>query len=154
MRSKSPLANTPAVSSGSAGKWTCPTRIHLPPSPRHSARAEPWQQFFRHGVVPRLEALDFVARAVTPPRRLRRYDTRFFMAEAGEIAGTAHDSAASGELLTPRWVTPAEAKSAQTLRITRRVLDEVEARLSEGQDPTRPVPFYRLRHNRPEIVAL
>lgn len=120
--------------------------------PRTSAT--PWRRFFAHRVVPRLETLDFVARAVTPPRRLRRYDTRFFMAEAGEIAGEAHNSAGSGELLTPRWVTPAEAKAAQTLRITRRVLDEVEARLSESANPARPVPFYRLRHNRPEIVAL
>jgi 8-oxo-dGTP pyrophosphatase MutT (NUDIX family) len=113
-----------------------------------------WARFFAHGVVPRLEALEFVARAVTPPRRPRRYDTRFFLADASEIAPTGTVPAPSGELLTPRWVTPAEARAARTLRITRRVLDEVEARLAEGSGPARPVPFYMLRRNRPVVVAL
>ena len=49
-------------------------------------RAATWRRFFSYGVSPRLEALDFVARAITPPGRPRRFDARFFMADASEIA--------------------------------------------------------------------
>jgi hypothetical protein len=56
-------------------------------------------------VIPRLEALDFVARAITPPGHLRRFDARFFMADAAHIAHTLDGGAASGALLTPIWLT-------------------------------------------------
>ena len=39
---------------------------------------ENWQPFFATGFVPSLAELYFFARAITPPGRPRRYDTRFF----------------------------------------------------------------------------
>jgi 8-oxo-dGTP pyrophosphatase MutT (NUDIX family) len=82
----------------------------------------------------------FVARAITPPGRPRRFDARFFMADASEIAVELDQSNASGELLKPVWLTLAEARAADVLPITRCVLDEVEGRLNGERDrPPRSV---------------
>ncbi|HXL98843.1 MAG TPA: hypothetical protein VN932_02860, partial [Rhizomicrobium sp.] len=48
-------------------------------------RSPAWRKFFAHGIVPRLDTLDFIARAITPPNRTRRFDARFFMADASCI---------------------------------------------------------------------
>ena len=45
-----------------------------------------WAAFVDAGILPDLSTMHFVARAVTPPRRKRRYDTRFFTADASTIA--------------------------------------------------------------------
>ena len=37
------------------------------------------------GRLPRLDVLDLIARAITPPNRPRRFDARFFMADAGAV---------------------------------------------------------------------
>jgi len=116
-------------------------------------RAPAWSKFFAHGVVPRLDVLDLVARAVTPPGRTRRFDARFFMVESDAIAH-ALDAAENDELLSPAWLTFAEARALDLPMITRRVLDEVDARLGDGTDPSRPVPFYRYRHGRALISQL
>jgi 8-oxo-dGTP pyrophosphatase MutT (NUDIX family) len=110
------------------------------PTPR--TRSPAWSRFFAHGVTPRLDSLDFIARAITPPNRTRRFDARFFMADAGAIAHVL-DAATHEELLTPSWLTLAEARALDLPNITRRVLDEVEARLADGPDPGRPAPFFR-----------
>src|SRR6185437_4918787 len=70
-------------------------------------RAPAWAKFFAHKVMPRLEGLEMIARAITPPNRTRRFDARFFMADAGSIAH-ALDAAENEELLTPAWLTLAE----------------------------------------------
>ncbi|HEY1838562.1 MAG TPA: hypothetical protein VGG36_12955 [Rhizomicrobium sp.] len=106
-----------------------------------------WRRFFAHGIAPRLDALEFIARAITPPNRTRRFDARFFMADASAIAHTL-DVQDNDELLTPRWPTLAEARALDLPSITRTVLDEVEARLHEGDNPSRPVPFFRFARGR------
>jgi 8-oxo-dGTP pyrophosphatase MutT (NUDIX family) len=124
---------------------------------RHAAvrtRSGAWRRFFSHGVSPRLEALDFVARAITPPGRPRRFDARFFMADADEIAAELGTSHATGELLRPVWLTFAEAAAADVLPITKCVLDEVGARLKGIRDPFGPVPFFIPRRGRAVIVQL
>jgi 8-oxo-dGTP pyrophosphatase MutT (NUDIX family) len=117
-------------------------------------RSAAWRGFLSNGVSPRLEALDFVARAITPPGRPRRFDARFFMADADEVAAELGTSHASGELLRPVWLTPAEARAADVLPITRCVLDEVEARLKGARDPFGPVPFFIPRRGKAVIVQL
>lgn len=107
-------------------------------------RSAPWAKFFAHGVVPDLSNLDIIARAITPPNRTRRFDARFFMADADSIALMAEDED-NTELLTPHWVTLEEARALDLPSITRTVLDEVEARVSDGPDAARPVPFFRFR---------
>jgi 8-oxo-dGTP pyrophosphatase MutT (NUDIX family) len=55
-------------------------------------RAPAWAKFFAHGIVPRLDTFDLVARAVTPPGRTRRFDARFFMVDGSAIAHTLDTS--------------------------------------------------------------
>ena len=78
---------------------------------------------------PELDKLSFVARAITPPYRPRRFDARFFMADAEAVL--ADDKPAIGEeLLHVRWFSLAEANALDLPSITRFVLKEVEARLA------------------------
>jgi 8-oxo-dGTP pyrophosphatase MutT (NUDIX family) len=107
-------------------------------------RAPAWKKFFAHGIAPRLDAFEFIARAITPPNRTRRFDARFFMADAETIAHTL-DARDNEELLTPSWLTLTEARALDLPSITRAVLDEVEARIGDGPDGVRPVPFFRFR---------
>jgi len=114
-------------------------------------RAPAWKKFFSHGIMPRLDTLEMIARAVTPPNRTRRFDARFFMADASLIAH-ALDGAENEELLTPAWLTLEEARVLDLPSVTRRVLDEVEARLNG--DTARPVPFFRFSRGKPGLVEL
>src|SRR6201999_1650326 len=90
-----------------------------------------WAKFFAHGIAPRLDALELIASAITPPNRTRRFDARFFMADASAIAHTL-DAKDNDELLTPCWLTLPEARALDLPSITRSVLEEVEARISDG----------------------
>ncbi len=121
---------------------------------RVRTRSAAWRSFFSHGASPRLEALDFVARAITPPGRPRRFDARFFMADADEIAAELDLSSTSGELLKPAWLTLDEARAADVLPITRCVLDEAEARLNGSRDASGPVPFFIPRRGKAVILGL
>jgi 8-oxo-dGTP pyrophosphatase MutT (NUDIX family) len=91
-------------------------------------------------LLPELAALAFVARAVTPPGRVRRFDARFFMAEASALAGLERP-AGTAELEEIAWFTPGEARALDLPSITRFVVDEVAQRLG---DPARAVPFVRM----------
>jgi 8-oxo-dGTP pyrophosphatase MutT (NUDIX family) len=81
---------------------------------------------------PDLSKLAYVFRAITPPYRPRRYDARFFMADAEAVL--AHDEPTTGddELLDMKWFSLDEAERLDLPSITRFVLKEVRARL-EGQ---------------------
>jgi 8-oxo-dGTP pyrophosphatase MutT (NUDIX family) len=114
-------------------------------------RADAWRRFFAHGVVPRLDTFDLVARAVTPPGRTRRFDARFFMVDGSAIAHTL-DAAHTEELLKPAWLTLAEARALDLVSITRRVLEEVEARIGDGAG--RPVPYFRFTRGKANMSYL
>lgn len=116
-------------------------------------RSPAWQSFFAHGVVPELNRLEMIGRAITPPNRPRRFDARFFMAEADCIAHEITDID-NEELLKPCWVTFEEARALDLPSITRRMIDEVELRAHEGHDPARPVPFFRFQHGKPAVDYL
>jgi len=94
---------------------------HLP-----RTRAPAWKKFFEHKVLPRLDTLEIIARAVTPPNRTRRFDARFFMVDASAIVHELEELD-NEELLTPAWLTLDEARALDLPSITRTVLDEVEA---------------------------
>jgi 8-oxo-dGTP pyrophosphatase MutT (NUDIX family) len=89
---------------------------------------------------PDLSKLQFVARAITPPYRPRRFDARFFLADAEAVL--AHDEPAAGdeELLHTKWFSLDEAEALDLPSITRFVLKEVRARLAG--DAVEP-PFLR-----------
>ena len=105
-----------------------------------------WSQYFSHGVVPPLEDMDFIARAVTPPYRSRRFDTRFFMVHDSTIhSDPSKVSSASGELLDLHWLTLNEARQTDLPAITRMVIDLVEERLKIPQQlqQAQPARFVR-----------
>ncbi|MBV8798828.1 MAG: NUDIX domain-containing protein [Alphaproteobacteria bacterium] len=111
-----------------------------------------WSRFFAHGVVPKLHQLDYIARAITPPNRPRRFDARFFMAEATAIAREL-DAPDTDELLTPCWLNFAEARAIDIPAITRAVLAEIEARVL-STDKCRPVPFFRFLRGKSQLEYL
>ena len=107
-----------------------------------------WHDFLQHGVAPSLGGFMLIARAITPPRRPRRFDARFFAVDADHIAERAaftEDDAS--ELLEINWLTLAEARAIDIPNITRIVLDHLEHRLA-ARDPfahDHKVPFYFMR---------
>lgn len=93
--------------------------------------------------APQLSALTFLARAITPPGRVRRYDTRFFIADAQTL--TQRTLGGDGELLDLAWFSLPEARALDIPGITRLVIEDVAQALQA--DITRPaqVPFYTQR---------
>lgn len=118
----------------------------------HDSRAPGgWAGFLAEGYCPHLDGLSFFARAVTPPGRPRRYDTRFFMADASLIAHRA--GAIDGELLDIDWYTVERARCLKLPSITRHVIEDVASLLSRQNDTSEveqpaPVPFYFHRNGR------
>jgi 8-oxo-dGTP pyrophosphatase MutT (NUDIX family) len=114
-----------------------------------------WQSFFDAGHHPAADALEFIFRAITPPGRPRRFDARFFLADAARIGGDPDDfSGASGELTFLRWLTLAEARKLDLPFITEVVLAEVEARLASPDIGDRPAPFFNHSEGKSFIDAL
>lgn len=93
-------------------------------------RAGSWSSFHATGHLPALSTLTFLARAITPPGRPRRYDTRFFAVEAREIAmrGTPLDE----ELSATGWFTIDEVRGLDLPNITRAVVEDLADRLQGG----------------------
>ena len=86
-------------------------------------------------------ALRFVFRAITPPGRSRRFDARFFLADAEALDCDPEDfAAASGELQHLRWLALPEARALDLPFITEVVLAEVAALVAGGDQPG--VPFF------------
>jgi 8-oxo-dGTP pyrophosphatase MutT (NUDIX family) len=102
-----------------------------------------WAAFAATGVFPTLEGLDFLARAITPPGRPKRFDARFFVCDARWIAhrgeGVIHTEAELTELV---WVPLAEALELDIPNITRTVLGDLAALGAGPWDLGRPRPFY------------
>jgi 8-oxo-dGTP pyrophosphatase MutT (NUDIX family) len=103
-----------------------------------------WTRFAATGVFPALDGIDFLARAITPPGRPRRFDARFFVADASLIAhraeGIIHPDA---ELVELTWTPIDKALELDIPRITRAVLGHLAELVSGPPDRFRPRPFYR-----------
>ncbi|MBX6424786.1 MAG: NUDIX domain-containing protein [Variibacter sp.] len=108
-----------------------------------------WRPFADAQVVPDLSQLHFIARAITPPRRNRRFDARFFAADA-EAIGHRIDGVVGphSELDEIVWISITDAKRLDLPTITHVVLEELERRIAEGFDPALPAPFFRMLHGR------
>jgi 8-oxo-dGTP pyrophosphatase MutT (NUDIX family) len=108
----------------------------------------PWTEFAKAGFYPDLSVLHFVARAITPPGRPRRFDARFFSVDASSIAhridNVVHPDAELVELV---WVPIEDARKLDLPTITTIVLQELEARVEAGFGHDLPVPFYRKPHD-------
>lgn len=128
-----------------------------PTNTKVSTRHTGWRSFFEHGVLPPLDSMDLIARAVTPPYRTRRFDTRFFMVFDDVIHSDPElSSSASGELLDLHWLTLDEARQTDLPAITRMVIDVVETRLQLPRDKQRdaPAPFVRFIKSKSVISDL
>jgi 8-oxo-dGTP pyrophosphatase MutT (NUDIX family) len=119
-----------------------------PAPPR--AGAGPWRQFMALGAVADLAALDFVARAVTPPMSPKRFDARFFMAEADRLISLERQ-ADCGELDEIAWVDFEQALALDLPTVTRFVLKEIPLRLA---DPSRPAPSLQFKRGRQQLEHL
>jgi 8-oxo-dGTP pyrophosphatase MutT (NUDIX family) len=103
----------------------------------------PWTDFAQHGVFPDLGDVRFIARAITPPRRPRRFDTSFFSLDATAIAKRIDGIVTPDtELVELVWVPLPEARQLDLPHITGVVLKELEARIAAGLGDHLPVPFY------------
>ena len=102
-----------------------------------------WQSFATTGHLPDASALQFVFRALTPPGRPRRFDARFFLVDANDIASDPDDfDAACDELSHLQWVPLSRARSFDMPFITEVVLAEVAARARDTSPPA-SVPFFK-----------
>ena len=102
-----------------------------------------WTEFAKANIHPDLGQIHFVARAVTPPRRPRRFDTRFLTADASAIAHKIEGVVGpDSELVELTWVPIAEAAQLDMPTITGIVLEELLARVEAGMAHDLPVPFY------------
>ena len=110
---------------------------------------ESWRGFADAKVRPDLSELRFVARAITPPGRVRRFDARFFAADSDAVAHRVEGVVgADSEFVELVWVSIAETKKLNLVSITAVVLEELESQIADGFEPSRPVPFYRMLHGR------
>jgi len=79
------------------------------------------------GTPPRLDVIDYLCRAVTPPTAPMRFNARFLVVDAsatqGEIGG-------SGELESIRFYPIAEALAIELALVTREVLERLQGWLS------------------------
>jgi 8-oxo-dGTP pyrophosphatase MutT (NUDIX family) len=112
---------------------------------RSTSRSPVWQAYFQQGVVPTLGGITFIARAITPPGRPRRYDTRFFCIDAAGIADRIDKL--DGELTELHWLTFDEAKGFDLPTIQVSILEDLADRLRAGPvaPSDHPVPFYHMR---------
>lgn len=113
-----------------------------------SGRPE-WRAFADHGVRPSLARLRMVARAITPPGYVRRFDTRFFASWRSDVAAELPQGGPTQELEDLAWLPLADAMRADVAGITRAILVDLQNRLAEDPQlsPGGPVPSYRMVRN-------
>jgi len=104
------------------------------------SRSIHWQPFFEAGYVPALDKLFYFARAITPPGMVRRFDARFFIADAKHVHGTL---AGNGELGDLSWVPLTEVESLPLAPITNLVLGLLTQHLVPGAAQTTEAALYR-----------
>jgi len=107
----------------------------------HTSAPASWAEYYAQGVAPCLEGFAFIGRAITPPMRHKRFDARFFMADADDALIDDRPPIDGRELADLRWFTLAEVSQLDLPNVTRFVISEVEARLVR-QETLRPFYLY------------
>ena len=114
-----------------------------------TAPAGPWQAFAQANILPDLGAIHFVARAITPTNRPRRFDSRFFAADVSTIAQRVEGFVGpEAELVELVWLPITEARTLDMPGITAVVLEELQDRIATGMSHDHPAPLYRMLHKR------
>ena len=109
--------------------------------PAEARATGPWKTFAAQGVLPDLEAMDVIARAITPPAVGKRFDTWFLMADAERLTSLERQPDC-GELEEIAWVDFDEAMALPLPTVTRLMIKEAALRMD---DPSRPKPFLRYK---------
>ena len=104
---------------------------------------EDWHAFAATGHRPHAAPLQFVFRALTPPGRPRRFDARFFLIDADDLASDPDDfGQASDELSHLQWVALDDVRAFDMPFITEVVLSEIAARVTDTAPPA-SVPYFK-----------
>jgi 8-oxo-dGTP pyrophosphatase MutT (NUDIX family) len=85
------------------------TGLRLAAPAAHSRKRGAWHDFCVAGVAPDFGCLDYIGRMITPPHRAKRFDTRFFLADAGSLLD--RHPADSRELEELAWFDIADAQT-------------------------------------------
>lgn len=102
-----------------------------------------WRGFAETGHLPNAAALQYFFRAVTPVGRPRRFDARFFIADAAHLVSDPDNfDDAEDELSHLHWVALEDARKLDLPFITKVVLSELKVHLAHG-GPVSSVPFFR-----------
>lgn len=102
-----------------------------------------WRGFAARGYRPNGAALTFFFRAVTPAGRPRRFDARFFLADATALSTDPDDfTHAEDELNHLQWVPLGRAREFDLPFITQVVLAELVQHLTRNGPPA-SVPYFR-----------
>ncbi len=104
------------------------------------SRSPHWQPFFALGLVPAIDKLEYVGRAITPPNQVRRFDARFFMVDARHMQG---ELKGNGELEDLRWAPLASAHRLALSPITELMLSMLKRRITGKPENPHQVPFFR-----------
>jgi 8-oxo-dGTP pyrophosphatase MutT (NUDIX family) len=116
----------------------CPAGAPTPGALYHAARRELHEET---GLTLTATApLQFIFRAITPPGRSRRFDARFFLANAADLTENPDGFAGDAELAHLHWVLLRDTRALDLPFITEVVLAEVTA-LSRGLHQP-GVPFF------------
>ncbi|MGO9005088.1 MAG: NUDIX hydrolase [Beijerinckiaceae bacterium] len=108
-----------------------------------------WAGFVERGFLPDLTMLQFIGRAITPPGRPKRFDSRFFAADAAHIAHRVEGVVTeNSELVELVWCPIAEAVDLAIPIITAVILQDLDKRMAAGFSQELPVPFYHARGKR------
>jgi 8-oxo-dGTP pyrophosphatase MutT (NUDIX family) len=108
-----------------------------------------WEAFAKAGVMPDLGAIHFIARAITPPNRPLRFDSRFFAANVDAVTHRAEGFVGpDAELVELVWLPITDARRLDMPGITAIVLEELQDRIAAGMSHDHPAPLYRMLHKR------
>jgi 8-oxo-dGTP pyrophosphatase MutT (NUDIX family) len=123
--------------------------LGVPQSGDVTAPSGAWQAFAEAKIAPDLSAIHFIARAITPPKRPLRFDSRFFAADVSAIARREDGFVGPDkELVELVWLPMTEARRLDMPGITAVVLEELQDRIASGMSFDHPVPLYRMLHKR------
>lgn len=105
----------------------------------------PLQPFAERGIELDLSPVRLIGRAITPPRRPRRFDTRFLAVFEDAIADSLPEQTGpSGELEEVHWLSLNETGRLELPSITKTIIEELRRRLAvdPSLSPETPAPYY------------
>ncbi len=110
-----------------------------------------WQPFLNYGQLPNLSELRYLARAVTPPKQIRRYDTRFFTIPRSAV-NIALERYPTDELENQIWVPLNDTGDIRIPWITRQIMAELKNRISKEKSlalsDNAKIPVYAMHYGR------